>query len=366
MVHILSHPLFWAISAFILVLGAVPPMMQCAPFLGLMDTPDKRKQHEGTIPLIGGLVILPVFMTLCLVSGHTWDSTWPLYSALGLLLLTGAVDDKIHLHPLIKFSIQFIAAALVVMPGGAQLYQLGNLFGMGDVGLDSLSLPFSLISVVLLINAINLIDGLDGLAGGTVFIMTGWFLTACLLTSLAGALIFIPSLSILLGCLAGFLFYNIRSPWRKKAVIFMGDAGSMSLGLLMAWYAIHLSPEHRRVMEPISVAWILALPIWDECAQFYRRVREGKHPFWPDRGHFHHHFITAGLPPETAVRIILSLVFLSGGIGTFGLEIGLPLLLLTVSWIGFLLWHIGFSAKLDRYPAMIRKCRWLKTPSSAH
>jgi len=366
MFDMMPMPLLWALIAFIAVLGAVPPMMKLAPALGLLDQPDKRKQHEGRIPLIGGLVILPVFMGLSFLAGDTWETHWPLYSAMGLLLLTGAVDDKIYLHPLIKFGIQFIAAALIVLPGGAQIHQLGNLFGLGDVGLDWMSLPFSIISVVLLINAINLIDGLDGLAGGTVFIIAGWFLMACLATPLAGVSVFTPSLLILLGALAGFLCYNMRSPWRKKAAIFMGDAGSLSLGLLVAWYAIQLSPENLRVIQPISVAWIIALPIWDECAQFYRRVREGKHPFWPDRGHFHHHFITAGLPAGRAVLILHALVFITGALGVLGTKGGLPLPLLTSCWIAGLLGHMAFSANLARYPALISKLFKIKTPSSTH
>ena len=74
-------------------------------------------------------------------------------------------------------------------------------------------------------------------------------------------------------------------------IIFLGDAGSTCLGLMVGWYAIHLSQDPVAVIEPMAVAWVLAIPIWDECAQFNRRVREGRHPFSPDRGHFHHHFI---------------------------------------------------------------------------
>src|SRR5690606_15367016 len=98
-----------------------------------------------------------------------------------------------------------------------------------------------------------------------------------------------------MGALAGFLVYNLRTPLRKQAAVFMGDAGSMALGLVVAWFAMSLAQEPHVVFAPISVAWILALPIIDICAQFNRRVREGRHPFSPDRGHFHHHFRHAGI-----------------------------------------------------------------------
>lgn len=344
---------YWApIAAFIAVIAFVPPMKILAPKLGLVDAPGGRKHHIGDVPLIGGVVLFPVFILISILSGDGLDTHWPLHTAIVVLLVTGAVDDKVHLHPLVKFGLQFVAAILVVMPGGAQIYQLGNLFGLGDVGLEWISLPFSIVSVVLLINAINLMDGLDGLAGGTVFVVLGWMMFAALG---GGELVYSPSIMVLMAGLAGYLFYNMRSPFRKRAVIFMGDAGSMSLGLMVAWYAIHLSTESARVIEPMSVAWVLAVPIWDECAQFYRRVCEGRHPFSPDRGHFHHHFMRAEIPVGRAVVIILCLVFLMGAFGVLGHAQGLPLPVLTVLWIIGILAHMAFSKNTARYTDLIKR-----------
>lgn len=343
--------------AFFAVLALVPVLKILAPALGLLDRPDARKNHEGAVPLIGGLAVLPVFIAVSMLGGAGFDESWPLYSAIFLLLLTGAVDDKIHLHPFIKFGMQFIAAALIVLPGGAQIYDLGNLFGLGVFELGWASLPFSVVAVVLLINAVNLMDGLDGLAGGAVFIILGWFLAASLAVGSAYAF----SISVLMAAVAGFLFYNMRSPWRKKAAIFMGDAGSMSLGLLIGWYAIELSFPQARVIEPIAVAWVLALPVWDECAQFYRRVREGHHPFWPDLGHFHHHFIRAGFSPGRASALIHLIVFILGGAGVAGAGLGVPLPLLTLLWIAGILAHIAFSRNIENYTRVLS--RFLKKTS---
>jgi UDP-GlcNAc:undecaprenyl-phosphate GlcNAc-1-phosphate transferase len=164
----------------------------------------------------------------------------------------------------------------------------------------------------------------------------------------------------------------MRSPWRKKASIFMGDAGSMSLGLMVGWYAIKLTlltqevhavpgetfnvlPWEGRILEPMAVAWVLAVPIWDECAQFYRRVREGHHPFWPDLGHFHHHFIRAGfLPCQTSLSIHF-LVFLLGGFGVIGAMAGVPLPVLTIVWIIGILAHMAFSKNLENYTGVLKK-----------
>ena len=346
-----GQPLLYAALALALVLALILPVRKLALKAGLTDAPGGRKEHEGEIPLIGGLVLFPVFIVCSVLVGDGFATHWPLYTALLVLLSVGVVDDRVQLHSFTKFGLQFVAAALIVLPGGAELHQLGNLFGFGDFGLGFMSIPFSIIAVVLLINAINLMDGLDGLAGGVSFIILGWFLIACLMF---GETVFSPSLMILMAALAGFLFYNLRTPLRKKAAVFLGDAGSMCLGLMIGWYAIHLSLEPVRVMEPMSVAWVMALPIWDECAQFNRRVREGRHPFSPDRGHFHHHFIQAGVASGTAVSMIFGIVLIMGFFGIVGINV-VPLPILTLVWIIGILAHIASSKDLEIYPALISK-----------
>jgi UDP-GlcNAc:undecaprenyl-phosphate GlcNAc-1-phosphate transferase len=343
---LLENALFAPLAAFVAVILLVPVLKVFAPALGLMDRPNSRKVHVGDVPLIGGLVVFPVFIVLSLLLG-AGISDWPLYAALMVLLVTGAVDDRVALASWTKFGMQFLAAFLIVVPGGAQLFQLGDLFGFGDVGLGFMSLPFSIVSVVLIINAINLMDGLDGLAGSIVFVMLGWMLYV------VPDGVYWVEIALLMAAVAGFLFYNMRSPFRKRAMIFMGDAGSMCLGLMIAWFAIKISPQEARVLEPISVAWILALPVWDECAQFYRRVKEGRHPFSADRGHFHHHFIRAGFSDGWAVWSIVLIVFVTGAFGVLGPQFGVPFIVLTLLWMALIIAHIAFSRDLDNYTRVI-------------
>ncbi len=349
--------MFWAFliypfCAFLAVGGLIPFVRKVAPQFGLVDAPGGRKDHVGKVPLIGGLVIFPVFIAFSWLNGDTLADTWPLYTAIALLLITGAVDDLKDVPAKIKFAIQFVAAALIVVPGGATLYSLGDLFGLGAFGLNFMGIPFSIVAVVLLINAINLMDGLDGLAGGVSFIILFWFAFAGIM---GGELVYTPTALILMGCLLGFLVFNMRNPWRRKASAFLGDAGSLCLGLMVSWYAIQMSDINGRVIEPMSVAWVLALPIWDECAQFYRRVREGRHPFSPDRGHFHHHFIAAGFTPKQATAIILMMVFAYGAFGVLLAMAGVPIVVLTVLWILGILSHMRFSANLENYPKLLRR-----------
>ena len=103
----------------------------------------------------------------------------------------------------------------------------------------------------------------------------------------------------------------------------------------------------------MSVAWILAIPIMDTCAQFNRRVREGRHPFSPDRGHLHHHFIHAGISDGRATFMIVALAFICGCFGVAGVYLGLPQVILTLSWIVLILVHIKISEKPERYVGFI-------------
>lgn len=340
------------LAAFIAVLAITPLAKKVALATGFTDDPGGRKDHDTPVPPIGGLIILPIYMVISLFMGADISVFWPLFTALALILIVGGIDDYCHINPWPRFAAQFIAAGLIVIPGQAQLVHLGDLFGYGEFGLGWMSIPFSVVAVVLLINAINLMDGLDGLAGGKSFVVFFWLAIACFVAGQSEALLVIMPL---LGALIGFLVYNMRHPLRGKASIFLGDAGSMGLGVVISWFAIGLAQEPDPVLVPISTAWILALPIFDICAQFYRRAREGRHPFSPDRGHFHHHFVHAGVPVGRATAMILALVFFFGGVGYFAVLVGVPQWMLTMVWIFCLFLHITLSFKPKTYITILNQ-----------
>ena len=342
------------IIAFSAVLALMPSAVKLALRLRFVDRPGGRKDHSGAVPPIGGLVLFSVYMIAAGFVVTDIAALLPLFAALALIVIVGAFDDRRHINAWIKFGAQFVCAGLIVLAGGAQIHQLGDIFGFGTLGMGFMTIPFSIISVVLFINAINLMDGLDGLAGGQAFVVLMWFVVACIGMGQEGALLAILPL---MGALAGFLFYNMRSPVRARASVFLGDAGSMGLGLVLAWFCIHLTQEPLMVLKPISIAWILALPIIDVCGQFYRRVREGRHPFSPDRGHLHHHFINAGFSVSGATYTILLISFVLGGIGYGAVALGVPEWVLTVTWIAMLLTHIYFSGKPQIYIEFLKRLR---------
>jgi UDP-GlcNAc:undecaprenyl-phosphate/decaprenyl-phosphate GlcNAc-1-phosphate transferase len=335
-----------ALGVFLIVLALIPAARVLAMKIGLVDEPGGRKQHDDAVPPIGGLIILPVFMLSVIVLGGDLSAYGYLFIALIMILVTGAIDDFVPLHAWFKFAVQLSAAALVVILGGARIYTLGDMFGFGEVGLGWMSIPFSIAAVALLVNSINLMDGLDGLAAGKSFVVLGWLVLACLMAHDAQAAM--PMMP-LLGALAAFLFYNMRHPLRDKASVFLGDAGSLGLGLVLAWFCIVLTQHSEPILVPISVAWIVALPVIDACGQFYRRVREGRHPFSADRGHFHHHFIHAGVPVGRSTVMILLLGFVLGGIGYFGIIAGAPQILMTGGWVILLVVHMAMSERAEYY-----------------
>lgn len=338
--------------SFAAVAALIPPVCRAAVRTRFVDRPGGRKGHRGAVPPVGGLVVVPVFLLGAgwLSAGHV-PGFYAFAAAMVMTLVVGALDDARGLPARIKFFMQFAAASVMVVGGHAAIASLGDLFGFGPFGLGPASIPFSIVAAVLLMNAVNLMDGLDGLAGGIAFTALFWFAVSCALTG--GGAVYLPALLVLMAALAGFLFYNMRHPLRARASVFLGDAGSLSLGLALAWFSMKLADINVAAAEPISIAWILALPIMDTCGQFARRVREGRHPFDADQHHFHHHFIAVGVPVNRAVAAILGIAFVSGGIGVAGIYAGLPVWGLTCAWTALLLAHIYMSLRPVRMHAFL-------------
>lgn len=340
------------VAAAVIVAALVPCACHFAHRFDFLDRPGGRKKHDDEIPPVGGLVVFPVFMLLVFLSGYA-DSSFGAFALSILLLITvGALDDRLSLPAGLKFLTQFIAAGIVVIFGGVQVTSFGDIFGFGELYTGWMAIPFTVVAIVLLINAINLMDGLDGLAGGLGFVVCAGLLICALLAGDAEHAILLVTI---MGALAGFLFHNMRTPLRARARIFMGDAGSLSLGLTLAWLAIDMAgnPAHGVAM-PMTVAWLLGLPIMDTCSQFARRVSQGRHPFDPDHNHFHHHFVTAGVPVIRAVPAILLIVALYG---VFALTIqftGQKQAWLTYPWMILLFAHMYMSVRPKRFRKMIQ------------
>ena len=338
------------LSGFGLSVMLVRLFMQPAFSIGLVDAPGGRKRHADSVPLIGGITMFVAFLAVV-------TALWPfpsrayasLLGGMALLVTVGALDDRLGLRANPRLFTQIVAALILTFGGGLQIASLGDVLGFGAVDLGLMAIPFTIICVVAFINAINMLDGFDGLAGGIVVVALLWLAAFAGFASINHNSV---TLMVMLAfVVAGFLTLNMRSPWRKQAKVFMGDAGSTMLGFAVAWFAIYLAQAEGGTIElpPMSVAWILALPVYDTVTVMTRRILKRRSPLHAGRDHLHHLLLRAGLTPSQVVVTMLGLTALGGAIGFSGLAFGVPEALLFPAFIATGFAHLWFSVEGWKY-----------------
>ncbi|MDG4582835.1 MAG: MraY family glycosyltransferase [Candidatus Competibacter sp.] len=252
-----------------------------------------------------------------------WPHALPvLLAGMTLLTLIGLYDDLHSLRPASRFLFQIGAILLMALEGNVTLASLGNLFGWGNVLLGDFTIPFTVFAMVGIINAFNMIDGLDGLAGGLALLATLCMIVLNLLAPTGGASIGV--LSVLALAITGFLCFNLRHPWRARAGVFMGDAGSTMLGFVLGWFLVDLSQGREAAMAPVTAIWIMALPLMDTIAVMTRRIRAGHSPFTADRQHLHHLLLGLGLTDGRVGAILLVAAALAAAAGVLAWWLGVP------------------------------------------
>lgn len=292
-----------------------------ASMLGVVDLPGGRKQHDGEIPLVGGLGMFGGLTAAALIAAAT--GSFPaehaaFLAAISLLVATGFIDDRSGLSLRVRFVLQAIAALIMVYGAGIRIDSFGDLFGFGEVVTGRWAAPVTVFAVLGVINAINMLDGVDGLAGGVALV--GLLIFSAF--AAAGAYLQQTMLLPLVSVIAGFMLFNLRTPWRSKASVFMGDAGSVLLGFALAWYAVDLAQS--RAMTPITAVWILAIPLMDTCTLMIHRVLKGRSPFSADREHLHHILLRAGFSHGQTAVIVCILTLLLAAFGVAGWWLGVP------------------------------------------
>lgn len=309
-----------ALSPLLTVLLAIGSTVLCIALLrpisgalGLVDHPDMRKDHVGAIPLIGGIAIWIAFTISLLFNGITPKLAILLVSG-GLLTLVGAVDDAKDLPPKWRLALHIVAALIMSFFGGIVVYSLGDLLIPGtELNLGVLAIPFTVFAVVAMVNAANMSDGLDGLCGLQLLIPLAGL---AVLSGIKGDQEhFLPLLAIC-GCLLGFLIFNLRTSWRSRASIFLGDSGSNFLGMLFAWFLIDMSQGSNPVLQPAAVLWFALLLIYDTVEVVARRLLRGESPFVADKEHLHHVFLMAKFS-------VTETVLTMGGITLLGVLVGM-------------------------------------------
>jgi len=327
--------LLTASVSFIITFLATPVILQIAEKKNLYDIPDQRKLHTRPVASLGGVGIFGGFLLACLLSiqGYANPEFQYFFAAALVIFFLGLKDDLMVLSATKKFIGQVIAASILIHLGGIRLDSMHGLFGFEQVS-EGFGLALSYLTIIVVINSFNLIDGIDGLASslgilsmtifGIYFFAIGQQAYALLAFSMAGSLV-------------AFMIFN-----HHPAKIFMGDSGSLMIGLVNAILVIKFInvANSPLVSFPVPSAAaigfsILIVPLFDTLRVFSIRIINGRSPFTPDRNHVHHLLLEKGLGHAavtfTCVSINIGFIFLAW----FGKSIGPNYLLFIMLVIAF-------------------------------
>ena len=349
-----------ALLALVITSLALWLLQPVARRLNLLDHPAGRKDHAVPTPVTGGLAILIGCVVAFFAVQTSSNSLLAFCGAALLLVIVGIYDDLYDIRWYWRILAQALAALIIIHWGGVRVEQLGPLFGLGETSLGMLSIPFTVFATVGLINAMNMIDGADGLAGS---LGLAALLMLAAASVYAGNDLLATRLSVLCGALAGFLAWNIRLPWRSRAKVFLGNAGSALLGLVIAWVAFRLTQNPGHPVNPVLALWLLPIPVMDCLVLIVRRLQEGRSPFSAGRDHIHHFMQDAGFGPTNAALWLTAFSLLCGLLAGQAMRLDVPHPVLLAA---FLLLCIGWyllTRKRERAIAFFRRLRRAPAPN---
>lgn len=333
----------WGLLSLVLVITslAVYLLSKFSAKLGLIAEPGEHRLHQTATPMVGGIAIYLGLLSGMLLIDGSFSSLMP---SLFLMCAVGALDDRYNLPSWTRFLAQGLAAYLMIVFSNVALVDLGYLFSSDQrILLSPLgSTILTIFACIGVINAVNMSDGLDGLAGSLVFLV---LLSLFLFGHPSQGLLLIS-----LSAIAGFLVWNIRIG-RPQAKVFMGDAGSTMLGLLLAYLLIDCSQVSTGIW-PVTALWLLALPLIDAVAVLIVRPMRGRSPFSADRIHYHHQLLDRGISVNLSliIALILQSIFILIGIALW--RIGLADHLQLVLFLGLFFLYAArlyyFSGKSEK------------------
>ena len=335
---------FLFVVSYVLVGLLTPVMRKIALAQGVLDRPNSaHKSHKNPVPYLGGVAIIigvVIVSYIALISNKfTWSNFWLATSILGpaaVMGLVGLWDDLKSLNPLPRFIGQSIAGLVVAI-----ILILNDNIG-NPTGITVLDAAITVLWIVGICNSINFFDNLDGGAAGTVAI------TAISLTYLAitGDQYFIAALSIVVaGSTLGFLIWN-----RAPARIYMGDAGALFLGLLIATLTVRFKPSTDNSVTSFAIpVLLLAIPILDTTVAVFSRLRRKVSPFQGGKDHLSHRLGRAGLSRKLSAITLWSLTGIFSFIAVLISQpnIGHELIIITVTLVFWLLLFVIFSRTKD-------------------
>ncbi len=338
--------LITTLSAFIFSFIAIKFCKPIAIEVGLVDKPSERKHHSGHIPLIGGIsIFLAVLAASLLWLPNTLELRMYLIAS-AMMVFIGALDDKFDLRVRVRIIGQIIIASLMIYGVGGYISNLGSLLGnaYGDVTLGPLGILFTYVAIIVVINAYNMIDGIDGLIGS---LSINTFTSIAILFIMSGQTNYLSYPLILATATVPYLMFNLsifeKLLGKKTKKIFMGDAGSMFVGLSVIWLLTMGTQGEQASFRPVTALWICAIPLMDMLAIVVRRYKNGKSPFKPDRDHLHHILQRFGFSSGKTLVIISSIAAIMSGIGLAGEYFNIPDVAML---LGFLVTFILYTLTL--------------------
>ncbi len=309
----LLHPslmvLFSLALAFIVVFISIPAIVNVAHLKKLYDIPGRRKSHTSATPNLGGIAL---FAGFTISAGIFIDITQSkeflqLLIALIILFFVGIKDDILVIAPAKKLYGEVLATIVLVIMGDVRFSSLHGFLGIYNI--DYIwSIALSCFVVIVIINSFNLIDGIDGLASGIGMLVA---LTFGIWFYLVGQINYAILCAGLFGSLASFFGYNV---FGKSNKIFMGDTGSLIIGLLMSLVVIKFNEINITYTGSFAINsapavsfGVLMLPLFDTMRVFIIRISKGQSPFHSDKNHLHHKMLQLGLSHLNSTFVLLGL-----------------------------------------------------------
>ena len=334
MLDLLLYIIFPLFTSFVVTYLAIPKIMHFANQSRLFVKGGGRHSHKGEIPIFGGIAIFSGLLFSLLFWAKLEDIQFVLVSLI-IIFFIGILDDLLSLSPTRKLIGLFSSVFVFMFLGDLQILSFHNLFGIQALP-QWISILFTIFVTVIITNAYNLIDGIDGLAGGLGSI-----------SSLVFGIIFLVNCDFqyailsftLLGSLLAFLKYNFN-----PASIFMGDTGSLVIGLILSILSIRLINEGVNIPNdqlylnkgPFISIVLLSIPLFDTFRVFFIRVFSGYHPLRPDRNHIHHALLDLGFGHKKSALILYAYSVFITFISYFMIDIslGLSIFLLSIIVLG--------------------------------
>lgn len=273
-----------------------PHILKVAKTKNIVDNPDARKLQRVPVPVLGGLTV--VFGVLAGVMGFNlfgdFYDLFPVLASIIIILIIGFIDDTISLSPRVRFAVEIILALYLIYTTECQLNDFHGLWGIHTIP-NYISIPLTVFACVGIINAINLIDGVDGYS-------SGYSIVSCILFAVMfynlGNIRMAALAVVVMASLSPFFLHNV---FGKHSKMFIGDAGTLSLGIIFSVFVTTLISTEPSEVEtksnlgliPFTLA-ILCVPIFDTLRVMSVRILRRKSPFSPDKTHLHHLFIELG------------------------------------------------------------------------